>query len=231
MEYTSLCIFSVTRYTRLPAELVFLDFNSLDGTSDFLKGVAAGSSMPVRAIQVAGFSSEPPALALGLGQACGEFVVLLSNDTIVPDSWLNQLVALARSSADIGVVGPMSNHASPPQWSGKIDYRLNLQTETPRTIIETVDRHAKKWREMRRGEWSEVDRVSEICLLMKRPIVEEVLSLARSKGFVGSELGFQESGTISQAARRLGYRIACCHDLFVHNFGTRAAVKLQTKRH
>ena len=41
LEYTKLCIPSVLRYSREPFELICLDIGSLDGTAEYLAGVAA----------------------------------------------------------------------------------------------------------------------------------------------------------------------------------------------
>ena len=65
-----------------------------------------------------------PAIASALKQARGEYLVLLNNDTVVCDYWLDQLIGLARSSPAIGLVGPMSNYAAPPQLVEHVPYRI-----------------------------------------------------------------------------------------------------------
>ncbi len=47
MEYTKLCVASLLRHTRKPFELVFLDIGSLDGTREFLAGVALAAAVRV----------------------------------------------------------------------------------------------------------------------------------------------------------------------------------------
>lgn len=53
--------------------------------------------------------------------ASGAYLVLLNNDAMVTDGWFDQLIALATMTPaaaegkPIGLVGPMSNDASPPQ--------------------------------------------------------------------------------------------------------------------
>src|SRR6185369_8889127 len=41
-EYTSLLIPSLLKHTRPPFELIFLDVGSLDGTAEYLEGLATG---------------------------------------------------------------------------------------------------------------------------------------------------------------------------------------------
>ena len=85
--------------------------------------------------------------------ARGEYLVLFNNDTVVTDGWLDQLIALANAESGlkkeeqegqeeehrkegttnrtnltnrkstIGLVGPMSNYASPPQLVEGVPYR------------------------------------------------------------------------------------------------------------
>src|ERR1700756_5372947 len=107
LEYTKLCVPSVRRYARNPFELIFVDIGSLDGTAEYLAGVAAAGQ---GRLQVGGAPADPgiaQAVQEALDQARGEFLVLLNNDTVVTDAWLEQMVALATMSPTVGLVGPM----------------------------------------------------------------------------------------------------------------------------
>src|ERR1043165_398763 len=114
LEYTKLCVPSIVRHTRPPYELIFLDVGSLDGTSEYLAGLQAGLAGQVR-IEVVRCQTD-----LGIKEACqtafrqalGEYIVLLNNDTIVTNGWLNQLVGLSSFSNTVGMVGPTSNFAA-----------------------------------------------------------------------------------------------------------------------
>jgi len=84
LEYTKLLVPSLLEHTREPYELIFMDIGSLDGTAEYLAGLAAG----VRHCRVAVVRAEtdlgiPDACREALGTAAGEYVVLLNNDTIV----------------------------------------------------------------------------------------------------------------------------------------------------
>src|SRR5271163_3712678 len=117
LEYTRLCVPSVLRHSRSPFELIFLDIGSLDGTAEYLAGLQAGLAGKVR-VEVVRTPND-----LGLKDACkealrqtlGEFVVLLNNDTVVTAGWLDRLVGLVSLSMGIGMTGPMTNYAAPPQ--------------------------------------------------------------------------------------------------------------------
>src|SRR4051812_3853827 len=64
LEYTRLCVPSVLKYSREPFELVFLDVGSLDGTAEYLAGLAAGLEGRVRVAVVRA------ATDLQIGEAC-----------------------------------------------------------------------------------------------------------------------------------------------------------------
>src|ERR1700722_19329797 len=77
LEYTKLLVPSLLTYTRNPYELIFLDIGSLDGTAEYLAGLAAGR--PELRVEVVRTPTD-----LGIADACkeaiskirGEFVVL-----------------------------------------------------------------------------------------------------------------------------------------------------------
>src|SRR6516164_11761671 len=96
LEYTELLVPSLLEHTREPYELIFMDIGSLDGTAEYLAGLAAG----VRHCRVTVVHAETDlgiadACREALGTAAGDYIVLLNNDTIVPEHWLNQLTGLA----------------------------------------------------------------------------------------------------------------------------------------
>jgi len=124
LEYTKLLVPSLLRHTRQPFEVIFIDVGSLDGTAEYLAGLAAGIQTRVEVVRTATDLGIPQAVQDAFKLCRGEFVVLLNNDCIVTDSWLNQLVSLAQLSPAVGLVGPMSNYAAPPQHVETIPYRV-----------------------------------------------------------------------------------------------------------
>ena len=100
LEFTRHCFNSLRRYTRLPWELVVIDNGSTDGTKDYLAGVQDMSPVPVTIVANDRNVGFPAAINQGLRQARGEYLVLLNNDVVVTENWLDHLIALA--SASIG---------------------------------------------------------------------------------------------------------------------------------
>jgi GT2 family glycosyltransferase len=208
LSFTRLCLKALFRHTRRPFELVAVDNGSNDGTGTYLAGVADAAPVPVTVLSNPTNRGFPAAINQGLKAARGEYLVLLNNDAVVTDGWLDQLVALARAEVDapIGLVGPMSNYATPPQ----------LVEGVPYTDLEQMQAFARRWREEHRGQWLTAGKLSGFCLLLKRAVYEAVGGLDEQFG-----LGFFDDDDLAERARRAGFALAVAHDLFVHHFGSR----------
>src|SRR6266852_3849654 len=220
LEYTKLRVPSVLKHSRPPFELIFLDIGSLDGTAEYLAGLQAGLAGQVR-IEIVRCDTD-----LGLKEACqkavkqtlGEFVVLLNNDTIVTFGWLNQLTGLASFSMTVGMAGPMSNMAAPPQLVETVPYRT-FSSGKNSTLVDTsaVERFAEKHRQEQKGNWVYAERLGGFCLLIKREVLDKIGSDLDQ----WTDLSLFDSDILSAKAKQQGYALAVCRDLFVHHFGTR----------
>ena len=94
LEFTRQCITALKRHTRPPWELIVIDNGSTDGTGAYLSGVQDAAAVPVTVIANTTNRGFPAAINQGLQQARGEYLVLLNNDVVVTDAWLDQLIAL-----------------------------------------------------------------------------------------------------------------------------------------
>jgi GT2 family glycosyltransferase len=120
----------------------------------------------------------------------------------------------------------MANYAPPAQAVGPIPYRLKRQNEPrpfgepsgdgPLLGLDAIDEFAADWHERYRSQWSEVDHLGGFCLLVKRAVLNAVDLFAAGEG-----LGFFGLDALSERARRAGFLLACCRDVYVHHFGTR----------
>jgi GT2 family glycosyltransferase len=219
LEFTKLCVPSILRWSRKPFELIFLDIGSLDGTREYLAGIAAAAQIRVEIVRTPTDMGIADAVQDAIKLARGEFVVLLNNDTIVTENWLNQLVGLAQLTPAIGLVGPMSNYASPPQEVEDVPYRIGPKKGARSdwlVDVSTIDEFAKKWRQDNKGKWHEAERLGGFCLLLKREVLKRIGHLRES-----SDLALFETDMLCTKARQAGFTLACCRDLFIHHFGTR----------
>lgn len=209
IEHTRRCVAALSRHTRSPWELIVVDNGSIDGTAEYLRGVRDVSGFRVEVVTNATNRGFPAACNQGLALARGESLVLLNNDVVVTDAWLNQLVALAGSRAAIGMAGPMTNYASPPQLVADASY----------PDLEAMHRFALAWRAGHRGRWFSAEKLSGFCLLIKRRAYEAVGSLDERFG-----LGFFDDDDLAVRMRRAGFDLVVAMDLFVHHAGSRTFV-------
>lgn len=221
LEYTRLSVPRMLRHSRPPFEVVFIDAASLDGTAEYLEGVAAGA--PARVEVVRGEREEDFAALVeeAVRRARGPLAAWLNNDVLVPELWLQQLAALVTANESIGLVGPMSNLAPEIQRVASVPYRL----ARPRPFegaaqavatLETaeVDGFAQQLRQRHQGQWGELERVGGFCWLAKRQVLERSPLLE-----IGAEAGVFDAERFCARAREAGFRLAYCRDLFVHHFG------------
>jgi glycosyltransferase involved in cell wall biosynthesis len=94
LEFTRQCIVALKNHTRPPWELIVIDNGSTDGTGAYLSGVQDAAAVPVTVVANGENRGFPAAGNQGLQQARGEYLVLLNNDVVVTDAWLDQLTAL-----------------------------------------------------------------------------------------------------------------------------------------
>jgi glycosyltransferase involved in cell wall biosynthesis len=104
------------------------------------------------------------------------------------------------AASPIGLVGPMSNYAAPPQLVEAVPYH----------DISEMHSFAVQWREQHLGKWFTVPKLSGFCLLMTRAVYEKVGGLDERFG-----LGFFDDDDLAERARRAGFELAVAHDLFV----------------
>ena len=93
LEFTRQCIAALVRCTRPPWELIVIDNGSTDGTKDYCAGVRDAAAVPVTVVTNTTNRGFPAAINQGLKRARGEYLVLLNNDVVVTDGWLDQLTA------------------------------------------------------------------------------------------------------------------------------------------
>jgi O-antigen biosynthesis protein len=228
LEYTQLCVASVFKHTRAPYELIFLDIGSLDGTADFLAGLAMGlQQVRIEVVRTPTDLGIPTVCRDALDRCRGEFMVLLNNDTIVTRGWVNKLIGLLSTSPAVGVVGPMSNYAVMPQLVETVSYRSGPRKNPPpgddmvRPLVEAaaVQAFADTLAETNKGKWVHADRLGGFCLMMKREVCKQIMQQGQLDKW--TDLSLFDTDILSTKAKQYGYNLAVCRDVFIHHFGTR----------
>jgi len=146
--------------------------------------VGAAARTPIRVVRIERDVDFAAAYNAGIAEAQGEFIVLLNNDTIVTERWLEHLIALAEVDPLLGMVGPMSNHAPPSQWIGPVPYRFlagdgsgafnRSAADATNLPVDAIERFAREWREGHKTEGFETEHLAGFCVMIKRAALEKI---------------------------------------------------------
>ncbi|SFA93669.1 Glycosyltransferase, GT2 family [Cohnella sp. OV330] len=199
-ELLGKCIHSIVRHTEPSYEIIVIDNGSNDGTAEYLAKL--GGTVRYRVLERnLGFAG---ACNIGLMMAKGRTLMLLNNDTIVTDNWLDNLLACLNSDPGIGMVGPVTNFISGEQ-----------QIPVPYTDVRDMQAFASGFNRHDPDRWQKTDRLVGFCVLMRR---ETFLGI----GYLdeGFELGNFEDDDWDIRVRLLGQRLVIAGDTFIHHFGS-----------
>ncbi|MEW9669522.1 glycosyltransferase [Ammoniphilus sp. 3BR4] len=200
LEYTKLCINSIREYTKEGSyEIIVVDNHSSDGTVEWLS--AQKDIISILNNENLGF---PKGCNQGIELASGENILLLNNDTIVTENWLNNLIVALYSSDKIGAVGPVTNSAS---------YYQSIITDYQ--SIDEMHHFALRNNRLNYKKWDNRLKLVGFCMLIKREVVERI-------GLLDERFspGNFEDDDYSFRILSAGYQLLLCKDTFIHHFGS-----------
>jgi GT2 family glycosyltransferase len=187
-------------------EIVAVDNATTDGTWDYMQRLSEANPavITVRCSENLGFAGGVNA---GAARASGESLVVVNDDIVVGDRWLD-LLCRSLDDRSIGMTGPVTSQSTtrsdhePYECLG--DFWLQ------------ADRHAA----VQGGR--ETDFLAMYCVGMRRETFELVGRLDENFG-----LGLFEDDDYCRRLRLAGYRIWCDESVLVHHFGETSIGKLR----
>jgi len=109
LDLTKNCIDSIIKNTDIDYRLVIIDNASSDETKNYLERLKDKEGARVSLIRNENNLGFIKAVNQGMKLSKAPYVCLINNDTIVAKGWLDEMIRVAESSPNIGLVNPSSN--------------------------------------------------------------------------------------------------------------------------
>jgi len=210
LAYTKQCVASLLDHTGGDFEIILVDNGSDDGTPSYLRQVADEHSN-CHLIENGENLGYAAGNNQGVAAARGEYIVLINNDVIVTDGWLDRLLYSAERDPKVGIVGPMTNRISGTQMLPEVNY----DTETLAGLGKFAADLANKQSHIAVPNWRAVG----FCVLIKRDVFTKIGGLDERFG-----RGNFEDDDFCIRAMLAGFETRLATDCFVHHYGSQSFV-------
>lgn len=201
-DFTRLAVESIRKVTRYPHEIIVVDNGSDEPTLRVLESLAAEHG--VRVVlngRNLGFGG---GMNVGMAHARGDVVVILNNDVIVTEGWLEDMIGALESRRTVGCTAPRSNVVASEQILA-VPYKDDI----------AMHRFAGERRRALAGRGYVAHRVVGFCLCIDRAVIDEIGGFDPRYG-----LGNFEDDDLAVRIRAAGWGIFVCDDVFIHHFGS-----------
>jgi len=198
LHFTKRCLASLRLTTRFPYEIIVVDNGSTDGTREFIE-----SQKDVQLIKSDFNLGYAGACNLGIRSSDSKYVVISNNDIIFTPNWLSHLVDTSEVNESVGLVGPVTNHASGYHVQPFRPYKDNIG----------LFRESKRIYAENKGSYMFVPLLIFFCTLIKRKTIDTI-------GVLDPNLGLGGCDDLDYSFRNRMAGLASLLDLsvFVHHF-------------
>jgi GT2 family glycosyltransferase len=201
-EFTRLAVESIRAVTRYPHEIIVVDNGSDAPTLDVLEKLAAEHG--VRVVYNGRNLGFGGGMNVGMAHARGDVVVILNNDVIVTEGWLEDMIGALETRRTVGCTAPRSNKVASEQILA-VPYQDDV----------AMHRFAAERRRALRGRGYVAHRVVGFCLCLDRAVIDEIGGFDPRYG-----LGNFEDDDLAVRIRAAAWGIFVCDDVFIHHFGS-----------
>lgn len=205
-EFTKLALGSIAKYTSEPYEVIVVDNGSGPETLSMLHEIDDPHVRVIYNSTNLGFGGGNN---IGIANARGEFVVILNNDVIVTERWLDALLDPFDRIPSVGVTAPRSNKIIGDQEVTDASY--NDLDSMQAYAIARREKYAK------RGFLTE--RAIGFCLCVDRRVIDAIGGF--DERFA---VGNFEDDDFCIRVRGAGYEIYVADDCFIHHFGSQSFI-------
>ncbi|MCU7519720.1 MAG: glycosyltransferase [Ignavibacteria bacterium] len=206
LKFNKECINSILKHTKLKYEIIIVDNASTDGTVTYLKNLQKKYAR-IKVILNDSNYGFPKAINQALKAASGNYLVIANNDIVVTEGWLQRMLEVAESDAKTGIVGPISNLVSGIQMDENAKYKT----------IPEMHKYAKMIKRQNSGKTLEYLRVSFLCTLIKKEVIDLIGGLDER-----FSPGNFEDDDFCLRSHIAGYKTVIAEDVFVHHYGSKS---------
>ena len=206
LSFTKDCVESVFKNTAgVDYRLIVIDNASNDETNHYLEGLRDSGNEKVILIRNEKNLGFVKAVNQGITASRAAYVCLLNNDTLVMKNALEEMIAIAESAGDIGIVNPSSNNLGQKPAAG----------EPIELYADKIGKH--------RGEFIELGAGIGFCMLIKRRLFEKIGLFDEIYG-----MGNFDDTDFSRRAIQAGFRCVRACGAYVYHRENTSFNKMKT---
>lgn len=193
LELTKSCIDSIIENTDIDYRLIIIDNASDNETKKYLEGLKDKEGPRILLVRNENNLGFIKAVNQGMRISEAPYVCLINNDTIVTKGWLGEMIKVANSSPQIGLVNPSSN-------------TLGQKPDKKREPVEAYAERLKK------GDvsFTEIGSAIGFCMLIKKEVIDKIGVFDEIYG-----MGNFEDTDYSRRAIKEGYMCVRAHRAYV----------------
>jgi GT2 family glycosyltransferase len=191
MNFTKDCVDSIKKWTKYPFRLILVDNASDRETAAYLDSVNGEKTLFIRNGINQGFVK---AVNQGIAASDAPYICVMNNDTLATEGWLEEMVRIAESAKDIGIVNPASNNLGQRPAKG-----------------EPIELYANRLKS-EKGKYVELGSAIGFCMLIKREVIQRLGGFDEIYG-----MGNFEDTDFSRRAVKEGYRCVMACGAYVYH--------------
>ena len=202
------CVATLEQCTPGMHELILVPTEPSSTAETWLHDLIKGNQK-YKLIQQENKLSHAAAYNIGIKEASGNFVALLTDDVIVTEGWLTGLLEHVVSVTDTGIVGPMSNDVEGPQGV-KIATHPSGARNDSKTGPRDDNDFARSFRQKNRYRRVNFRKLQGFCLLLNSTLIEGI-------GLFDEQFNTSEYAIEDYGLRAIieGYKTFIAGDVFV----------------
>jgi len=208
------CIKSVMAYTPEPHEILLINRGATKGILKWAQQLIQDNEH-YRILNCARQAGRAESINEAVEKACGDMIVLMHNDVVVPEGWFKAFTTCINLVSNIGIVGPMSNRTEGIQQMIPFD-------ESDRAEFESAAKTFYEQNEYRRVA---TRKLSDFCLAFPRELPDKI-------GYFDEQFSSEEV-VIEDFCKRAvsgGYQNLIAADTYVHHYDRHKAKKSASAR-